>query len=78
MSRKAAPMSGNKPNAKFCIISIIPKPVPISLGLISLGIVGTITEQKRAMQIPSKQEGNHLRIDMDLREEEDSRIIIKR
>lgn len=37
-----------------------PKPVPSNLGLISIGTVGTMIEQKIAMRIPNKNDGIHL------------------
>jgi hypothetical protein len=53
-------MRGKTPKARFCSIYMIPKPVPSNLGLINMGTVGTMIEQKIAMQIPSKNEGIHL------------------
>jgi hypothetical protein len=62
LSLKNPLIKGNTPRAKFCSISIIPNPVPIILAGTSIGTVGTIIEQKIAIQIPNRIAGIHLTI----------------
>lgn len=78
VSRRYPANSGKTPKARFCSISIIPKPVPSSLGEMSMGIVGTIMAQNMAMQMPRRKEGTQRKKAMVLKSTLASSSIMKK
>lgn len=66
LSRIRPASRGNTDKARFCSISIMPKPEPSRCGGTTMGTVGTIIVQKIATQTPKKKTGSHGTIEESL------------